>query len=76
MRQLASRAKREAISTEVDENGRLNISIHLNAFYGYSIPELANNVRESVADALLLQTGIEVNRIDIEVESVQFKKQD
>lgn len=71
---LASRAKREAILTEVDESGKLNVKIHLNMVYGYSIPKVAAEVRQSVADALLLQAGIEVGNVDIMVESVTFKK--
>ena len=70
--QLISRAKGEAIATSIDEDGTLHVKIHVIVYYGYSIPDLAEEIRRSIADALLLQTGIEVGKIDISIESCQL----
>lgn len=72
--QLISRCKGEAISTSIDQDGTLHVKIHVMVYYGYSIPELAEQIRQSIADALLLQTGIEVGQIDIKIESCQLRK--
>lgn len=72
--QLLSRAKKEAIQTEIGADGKLNCTIYLSTWYGKSIPEVAEAVRENVASALKLQTGIEVGQVNVHVESVEFKK--
>jgi uncharacterized alkaline shock family protein YloU len=72
--QMISRAKGEAISTSIDEDGSLHVKIHVMIYYGYSIPKLAAQIRQSIADALLLQTGIQVGQIDIRIESCQLRK--
>ena len=56
------------------ENGKLDVSIHVDVYYGYVLPELAEKLRAAVADALLVQAGIEVNQIDIYVDGIQFDK--
>ncbi len=72
--QLISRARGEAIKTYIGEDGSLNIKIHVMIYYGYPIPKLAEDIRTAVADALFLQTGIEVGKIDIRVEKCHQKK--
>ena len=72
--QLISRAKSEPIETQIGEDGKLQARVHLACEYGYSIPGVAEKVKRNVADALLLQTGIEVGRVDVKVESVEFKR--
>ena len=74
LHQIISRAKSEPIETKLGEDGKLQAKVHLVCEYGYSIPDVAEAVKQSVADALLLQTGIEVGRVDVCVESVEFKK--
>ena len=73
--QMISRARGEAIKTYIGEEGKLNIKIHVMIYYGYSIPKLAEDIRNAVADALFLQTGIEVGRIDIRIEKCYQKKE-
>ena len=61
------------IDTEF-ENGKLNIAIHVDVYYGYVLPELAEKLRQAIADALLVQAGIEVGRIDIYIDGIQFQQ--
>lgn len=56
------------------ENGKLNVDVHVDVYYGVVLPELAEKLRAAIADALLVQAGIEVNRIDIYVDGIQFEK--
>ncbi len=55
-------------------DGKLNVAIHVDVFYGYILPELAEKLREAIADALLVQAGIEVNSIDIYIDGIQFEQ--
>lgn len=71
---LITKAKRQAILTHIDSNGNLCVSVHVIVEYGYSIPELASQIRQHIADALLMQLGIEVGEVNISVESVAFAK--
>ncbi len=48
--------------------------MHVDVFYGYVLPELAEKLREAIADALLVQAGIEVNSIDIYIDGIQFEQ--
>lgn len=71
---LITKAKRQAILTHIDENGNLCVGVHVIVEYGYSIPKLAAEIRQHIADALFLQLGIEVGEVNIFVESVAFAK--
>ena len=59
-------------ANEVDDDGRLRITIHVEVYYGYVLPEVAANLRQSVADALLVQVGLEAAAVDIFVDGLQF----
>jgi uncharacterized alkaline shock family protein YloU len=72
--QMYSLAKNQPIVTSINEEGKLEVKIHIACWYGYSIPDVARKVQQNIADALLLQVAIEVGRVDVFVESVQFKK--
>ena len=72
--QLISRARREAITATIADDGKLDCKVHLFMFYGYDIPKVAGEVRQNIADAVLLQTGLEVKTVDICVEGIEFKK--
>lgn len=53
---------------------KLAVGIHLDAYYGFVLPDLAEEVREAVAQALQVQIGIEVARVDIYVDGIEFDK--
>ena len=40
---------------------------------GVSVNEIADNVRKSVADAVLSQVGLTVSRVDIRVDGIVFQ---
>lgn len=59
------------VSLAQDETVQVAIAIHVSS--GYSLDEIATSVRKAVADAILTQVGLEVSRVDITVESIQFQ---
>lgn len=60
------------ISVQMSDAGKAQVELHLQAFYGYSLPEVAADVRAAVADALLTQAGLETDRVDVYVDSIAF----
>lgn len=69
---LAKRPSTSGISTEMLEDGKLDITLHIVAKYGYSLTDLADNMRKAISEALLVQVGVEVDTIDIYVDSISF----
>ena len=64
----------QAVESE-EEDGRLHITVHLSVFYGYPFCELAQNVRQAVADAVSEQIGVEVSAVDVCIDSLVFPKE-
>lgn len=65
----------QGIQTKYDAQGNLEIELHITVFYGCVIPDLAESLRGAIADALRVQAGVEVSRVDIFVDGIQFKSQ-
>ncbi len=63
------------IETTRDEDGKLQVVLHVTVYYGYVLPDLAEKLRQSIAEALLVQVGVEVSSVDIFIDGIQFKSQ-
>lgn len=72
---FASGPSTSGIETKRDEDGKLDISLHVTVYYGYVLPDLAEQLRQSIVDALLVQVGMEVSNVDIFVDGIQFNAQ-
>lgn len=77
-RRLLGRVKpgQEALSQGVNvEVGRKEAAIDIVILvrYGYPIPTLAQEVRESVITAVETQTGLVVKEVNIEIDDMQFE---
>ena len=57
-----------------DEDDRVNITLHIEVHYGYPIAELAEKLRNAIAEALSMQVGVDVGKIDIYVDGIQFNQ--
>ena len=62
----------QGIDIEETEDDKLNISVRVDMFYGYSLPEVAASIRSAVAEAVVSQIGIPVASVDIYVDGIQF----
>jgi uncharacterized alkaline shock family protein YloU len=51
-------------------DGRASVTLELSVRHGAAMPELARAVQERVAEALTRTGGLEVERVDIEIEEV------
>lgn len=71
-----------AKSTQVGEdveaeviNDKLRLTVHLTVFFGYPFKKLAEVVREAVVNAIDAQVGVEVESVNICIDSLVFPKE-
>lgn len=60
---------------QIESTGDKNVavSISIQAYYGYRLVEIAENVRKTVSDALLAQLGVTTTAVDVHVEALRFE---
>lgn len=69
---LSAKQLSQGVGVTVDEN--LNVSVHLDAYYGTVLPDLAAKVREAVVDAAAIQVGASIASVDVYIDGIQFAK--
>ncbi|MBR5258971.1 MAG: Asp23/Gls24 family envelope stress response protein [Eggerthellaceae bacterium] len=69
---LTAKPATSGIEVEADAEGKLTVTLHVEVYHGHVLPELAANLRQAIADALLVQVGLEVAAIDIFIDGIQF----
>ena len=62
----------QGIEVETGEDDELHVSLRLFVKSGYVLPDLANTVRQAVADAINTQVGAKVGSVDIYIDGIQF----
>ena len=62
----------QGIDIAVDEDDKLVISVRVDVYYGYVLPDLAANLRQAVADAVASQVGAQVSSVDVYIDGIQF----
>ena len=70
---LGSKSPLQGIEVAADEAGKLQVSVRIEAYYGYALPDVAANVRSAVADAVACQVGTTVSSVDVYIDGIQFK---
>ncbi len=63
------------IETSYAEDGTLEVVVHVNVFYGFVLPDVAEKLRQAIVDALAVQVGVTVSRVDVFIDGIQFAKQ-
>lgn len=71
---FSSKQSNEGVTVTFDEDANeIAVMLSLSVYSGFSMSEIARTVRILVADAVLSQTGLNVSRVDICVESIVFQ---
>ncbi len=70
---LASKPSTSGIEANLDDDGKLRVSIHVEVYHGYVLPDLAAALRTAIAESLKTQAGIDVDTVDVYVDGIQFK---
>lgn len=58
------------IELSVDEDSKVSVNITIQAFYGYRLADVADQVRTAVADALKGQIGADTVSVDVYVDAL------
>lgn len=69
---FASKPSTQGIDIAVGEDEKLEISVRIEVYYGYVLPDLAAAVRTAIADAVASQVGIPVGSVDVYIDGIQF----
>lgn len=64
----------EDVEAEVVDD-KLRLTVHLTVFFGYPFKKLAEVVREAVVRAIDAQVGVEVESVNICIDSLVFPKE-
>ncbi|MBQ9690953.1 MAG: Asp23/Gls24 family envelope stress response protein [Eggerthellaceae bacterium] len=64
--------KTQAVDVAMNDEDGIVVAVHLNVFYGFVIPEVADGVRVSVAHAISDQIGFDVASVDVFVDGIDF----
>lgn len=62
------------VRIDAQEDHTVDVTISIQAFYGYRLVEIAENVRKAVADALAAQIGVTVSSVDVHVDALSFEE--
>ena len=73
IRSLLSKQSVQGVSVNVSHDNTVDVAVSLRVQSGRSLNEIADNVRKSVADAVLSQVGLTVSRVDIRVDGIVFQ---
>lgn len=69
---FAAKSAGQGIDVSMNENESVDISVHVDVFYGKPIPQVAAAVRQGVADAVVTQVGFNVGSVDVYVDGIHF----
>ena len=62
----------KGIEITTNEQGGLEIAVHVQVFFGSKLRELGEAIQHSIADALSVQLGVTPAQIDIFIDSLIF----
>ena len=76
--ELVSKLGKKSLSKGIRvkvEDGIVNVNVALNIAYGYSVPKTCKKVQEKVKAAIENMTGLEVEKVDIQIANVNISKE-
>ena len=77
--ELVSKLGKKSLSKGIRvkvEDGIVNVNVALNIAYGYSVPKTCKKVQEKVKAAIENMTGLEVEKVDIQIANVSISKEE
>ena len=76
--ELVSKLGKKSLSKGIRvkvEDGIVNVTVALNIAYGSSVPKTCKKVQEKVKAAIENMTGLEVEKVDIQIANVSISKE-
>lgn len=73
---FTAQPQEQEIAVESDvRDDKFVITVHATVFFGYQLVELAEDIREAVANSVLEQIGIEVAEVNVCIDGLVFPKE-
>ena len=72
MSALNRKQQAHGIIIMADDDKQITVAVHVYIYYGFRLQEVAEKIRRTVFDTLAGQVGIEVARVDVYIDSIQF----
>ena len=69
---FAAKPAGQGIDVSMNEEQGVDVAVHIDVFYGKPIPQVAEAVRQTVADAVATQVGFTVSSVDVYVDGIRF----
>ena len=70
---IAGKSDVPAIDVSMNESDGIDVDVHIDVQYGKSIPKVAAEVRQAVADAVAVQVGFTISSVDVYVDGIRFE---
>lgn len=69
---IAAKPTTQGIAIQPGEGDNMAVDIHIEAYSGFPLPQLASKLRTAIADAVALQVGRNVTAVDVYIDGIQF----
>ena len=69
---IVNRASGKAVDFRIDDDGAVDVKLHITAVYGVPLREVALKVQACVADAIESQVGATVGAVDVFIDGIEF----
>ena len=64
----------QPFATVSEDGSSLMLSVHVSVYYGHKLTEVADTLRQVIADAVAVQVGVSVSQIDIYIDNITFQE--
>lgn len=72
---LQQKADTSGVEATSENGDDLHIAVHVDVYYGYKLPQVAEKIRAAVADALESQVGVEADSVDVFIDGIRFDQE-
>ncbi len=69
---IAGKPVAQGIDVSMNDAAGIDVAVHIDVYYGQSIPQVAAAVRQAVVDAVTIQVGFAVSSVDVYVDGICF----
>lgn len=74
LRQVFSgKTANDGVEVTAEDDGRFHIAVRLKVKFGCVLPDVAEQVRQAVSDAVASQVGARVSGIDVYIDDIAFE---
>jgi uncharacterized alkaline shock family protein YloU len=69
---FATKPPTQGIDVQANDDDTLTVALRIEVYYGYVLPEVADQVRSAVSNAVLSQIGLRVGSVDVYIDGIRF----